>query len=845
MKLAFVLLHILLLSLATLSHPTTLGRRQIPQPPSLRPVYLIADVDMEAKSISSSTGKPIFGLHTSLQVGGTTVDGPLRVEVGFNEYARLQLRASDLGVAQTGQPIGFWGVSNSRRYVRQTGQISISNNAIFNHQTGTGLLAQVWNQNAMYQRGTGSAPNTGINLVQRLLGALNLTVEPSMALIYSNGEEYYTSHSDAYEQKIDYVWSIRQPSNSSGINEWVRVFDVTTSPAAPALMLDSRNSSVDGGTLAEKQKRGENPAAFDQTAWFSASVTQAEMNNLPPPSTKQLPTIQQEAKSAVAPFENTLAQSGSAGLVNTAEITMGRAAGVVIATFLIGEGVADALGAAVGPFFVLLDMVEGQWVSAALCAAGLALGAASALLVAGPVGWIFGAAIATLFAVLPGAWKQPHVPGISDKQGIVQYKFFGDDRHTGNEQCQTLGNQNCTAVFGPGVLSLVFGWDNFDSVAFLIQYNMGYAITLPELASHFYNIDDPKNSGDGSNQIATIKCNNKPGHSNAFGGFDGDDVTKCNHPTFQINRALITLPILNETADRIYNRMIPNPGGDCKLINNAANDLNVPEYNLSITGQPVAIACNVSASEVIDGTVIPLDPTSNQTPTNVSSANSSTDGLAGHQLSVPPPTPFAGLLNSTSAICLNGQGGVLCLPAGTYDIQRGSLGFTSSEINTLTMPAGSSMRWYEIGASMAHAGPTVNLIAFTTNQTSANTVFAAKMAAAPKMGANGGGAHWNASLPGIPVPPVICLFTQTDHNGDVRCYGPGGGPLEQDIVNRTQSIAVHGNATAIIYAQEYGDAGSASVSADIMDLTDEIYGEGNFNQRIVALRVCDGSCAAG
>lgn len=84
-----------------------------------------------------------------------------------------------------------------------------------------------------------------------------------------------------------------------------------------------------------------------------------------------------------------------------------------------------------------------------------------------------------------------------------------------------------------------------------------------------------------------------------------------------------------------------------------------------------------------------------------------------------------------------------------------------------------------------------------------------------------------------------------DRNGDVRCYGPGGGPLESDIVNRTQSIAVHGNATATIHAQQYGDAGGASVSADILDLSEEIYGQSRFSQRIVALRVCDGSCAAG
>ena len=846
MKLVFLNLYFLLSPLAALAYPTTLQSRQNSQPLPPRPVYLIADVDLEAKAVSSKTGKPIFGLHTSLQIDGTNVDGPLRVEVGFNQNAMLQVRAFDLGVAQTGQDIGFWGVPNSRRYVRQTGQTFVTNAEVFDHQTGTGLLTQVWNQDPLYRRGTGSAPNTGIDLIQRLLVAMNLTLESSISLIYTNGEEYYTSYSDTFEQTVDDICSIRQFNGSSTTNEWVRVFNVVTNAAAPALMFDSGNSTLGGGTLTERRKRSENMVEFNETTWYTDAVSQVEVDNLPLPATRKLPTIQEERKSAVSPFENTIGQKGAAGALETAEVTMGRAAGVVLATLLIGEGIAEALGGAVGPFFVLLDMVDGEWVSAALCAVGVVLGTVTALMLAGPVGWIFGAVLGSLFAILPGIWKKPHIASIKDKQGIVQYKFFGDSTHTGNEQCQSLGNQNCTAVFGPGVLSLVFGWNNFDSVAFLIQYNQGYAITLPELANYFYNIDDPANTGDGSDQIATMRCNKKKGTANAFGGWEGDDPSQCADPSFAFNRTLVTLPIINESADKIYDRLIPSPGGDCKLINNAATDMNFPEYNLTIRGQPVAIACNVSASEVIDGTVIPLDPTSNQTPTNVSSANSSTDGLAGHQISVPAPVPFAPLLNSTSALCLNGQGGVLCLPGGTYDIQRGTLGFTSSEIDTLTMPAGSSMRWNEIGPSMPHAGASISLISFTTNQTADNKYFAKMMAAAGGMGSNGAGATWNATLPDdVPVPPVICLFMEKDHNGDVRCYGPGGGPLEADIANRTQSIAVHGNGTAEIYAQQYGDAGGAAVTADIFDLTDEIYGEGNFNQRIVALRVCDGSCAVG
>ena len=66
------------------------------------------------------------------------------------------------------------------------------------------------------------------------------------------------------------------------------------------------------------------------------------------------------------------------------------------------------------------------------------------------------------------------------------------------------------------------------------------------------------------------------------------------------------------------------------------------------------------------------------------------------------------------------------------------------------------------------------------------------------------------------------------------------------MAGQAQSIAVKGNATAEIYAVEYGDAGSATVTSDILDLSQEVYGtDGNFNQKIVALWVCDGECGAG
>ena len=824
--------------------------------PSPRYVYVITDVSTTDRAVSPKTGKPIFDMHTALHIDGTDTDGPMRIEIAVNPTALdtqgYVIRVKDLGVANSGKPIGFWSsMQNARRYVVQNGQTTLTNAEIFDHDSGRGMAVDAWKVNPVYSRGTGSSPNTCIDFVDNMLAQMNLDLDPAMSKIFADGDEYYTYNSEKFVMKLPNFWSVKTdlPDNYKpppGVDSWTRIYEVLSQPDKSTMIADS--SQVTYCTKSRKSKRDcTQTAEFTDDAWYSDTVTLEEVSNLattPPPDEAKLATIDEESRPAAAPFQDTVAKPGTAG-TGLATIGLGRASGVISSLVLVAGEVAEAAGLAIGPAFVLLDLVNGNWLGAGLAAVGIALGVAASLAVAGPVGWIVGGAIAALFAILPGLFKKKSTPNIGDRQAILQYAFFGDPTHTGNEQCQSQGNSNCTAVFGPGVLSMIFDWNNFDSVAFLIQFNQGYAMTLPEIANSFYNVDDPSNKGaDGSTQMATIKCNNIKGHSNAFGGFDGDDTSKCNHPSFQLNRQAILLPVINQTADKIYNRIIPNPGGDCKLINDAANSLNIPEYNMTITGQPVAIACNLSASEVIGGTVIPLNPTNNLQGTNVSAGNSSTDGQNGHQISVPAPTPFLQLLNATNAVCLSGSGGSLCVPAGQYDIQRGSLGFDSSKADTLTMPPGASIRWYDISESMPHTGSTRTLVSFTTNETPANKYFANAMSSAPTSGANGAGAIWNATLPaGILDPPVICLFTKTDHNGDVACFGPGGGNVTAGIAGKSSSIAVHGGATAEIYAQYYGDAGSATVTSDVMDLSQELYGAGgSFDQKIVAMRVCVGSC---
>lgn len=805
----------------------------------------------------------MFDVHASVHVDGTDVDGPLRIELAINVHddsARgLIIRVKDLGVANTGKPIGLSGPPNFRRYIVQNGQTTLTNTEIFDHQTGNGIVAEAWKDNPTYTRGIGKAPNTCLDFVYRLLEDMNLDLDPAMNKIFASGDDFYLRAIPTNEvtQRIPNLWSMKvglpddyKPPPGVVVDTWTRVFDILQNPQKSTLLLDS--TAACKARLTKRQCT--NPAQFAEETWYSDTIEVDKLAGLStnPPSDDEdrIPSTEEETRAAVQPFQDTVGKVGSAGS-DLATIGMGRAGGIVTAVSLIAKEVAQALGVTVGPAFVLLDMVEGNWVGAGLAAVGIVLGAAISLAEAGPVGWIVGGIVAALFAILPGAWQKKHIAAIGDKVGILQYAFFGDSTHTGNEQCAKQGNANCTAVFGPGVLSLIFGWNNFDSIAFLIQFNQGYAMTLPEIANSFYNIDEPSNKGGsgGSDQVATIKCNNKKGTANAFGGWAGDDASECNHPTFQLNRPMIRLPNIDETADQIYNRIIPNLGGDCKLVNDAANALTIPEYNMTITGQPVAIACNVTAAEDIDGTVIPLTPVSNnQTTPAVSSGNTSTDGQNGHQIAVPPPTPFQPLLNSTNAICLGGPDGeTLCVPSGQYDIQRGTLGFDSSKANTLTMPAGASISWSAVVAeAMPHGvGTATSVVSFRTNETAADTTFAKAMAAAPKAGPNQSGAIWNASLPiNVPAAPVVCLFTETDRNGDAVCFGPGGGNVTGGIAGRASSIAVHGGATAVVYAQFYGDAGGAAVTGDILDLSQEVYGTGgDFDQKIVAMWVCEGTCA--
>jgi len=93
----------------------------------------------------------------------------------------------------------------------------------------------------------------------------------------------------------------------------------------------------------------------------------------------------------------------------------------------------------------------------------------------------------------------------------------------------------------------------------MLQFNTGYAMSLPDIAAALkvYKTTAPRDAKD----VAMIECQNKPrvyiNGQHGSGFWEGDDPTLCNHPKYSVNRSLIKLANIGDTADNVYKRIIP------------------------------------------------------------------------------------------------------------------------------------------------------------------------------------------------------------------------------------------------------------------------------------------------
>ena len=535
------------------------------------------------------------------------------------------------------------------------------------------------------------------------------------------------------------------------------------------------------------------------------------------------------------------------------------------------------IGLLTAPCFIILDLVNGDWQAASLATIGLVLGLAATEAIGGPIGFIVGGLLSAVFSILPGLFdlfKDP--PPSNNLTKILQFIFFGDQDITGNEKCNENRKkanleQNCTAVYGPGSLAKVFGWAIFDAIIFLIFFNYGYPMAILDIAAVF-NVTDPT-VNPGSNSPASIDCgehfeqiitggrypSSKPGplQSPSVG-------YPCGSPKFSIDRSKVTIPVINQTADIIYSRIIPAPNGDCKLVVQSPSGLYLPLYNTTFTGLPCAVACNVTQSVQINGTIDVIvynysqsfpnatslnnanngsgwsfpnsstNLTTQSTPsgTNITSDGISSDGSSGRAFEpAPPPTAFKNL-SSTDSACMSGDGGSICLPNGTYRAFKGSFGFDIGKSTDLTIPSGVTVNIFQQIEEIHFHQHIIN-VTFLQNETSSDSTFSTNA----RIFATRGG-RLTILTPQIATPPCTCLFASTDFSGDVACYGTGGGNLSSQVQNMAQSMKVFGGANIWVYASSYNDTGGTLVNTDVSDLSSLPYGTNeNFNSKIKALWV--------
>lgn len=169
------------------------------------------------------------------------------------------------------------------------------------------------------------------------------------------------------------------------------------------------------------------------------------------------------------------------------------------------------------------------------------------------------------------------------------------------------------------------------------------------------------------------------------------------------------------------------------------------------------------------------------------------------------------------------------LPSGTYTAHLGTFGFQSHDAISLSFPAGSTV---ELTYENGNTGTIVTILTrsetYTTNQTSSSSCFSYNLK---------NPMSFTVLIVSPSPPPVACVCTETDYNGDCACVGLGGQNMT-DGRNKAKSVGIYGGATVTLYPNSYGDGGGQKFTVSVPDLTTVPYGtNGDLSEKLVAVAV--------
>lgn len=353
----------------------------------------------------------------------------------------------------------------------------------------------------------------------------------------------------------------------------------------------------------------------------------------------------------------------------------------------------------------IVDFVDGNYVGGLLGLIGVAFASILPIFLNNPIGILYGTLIAILFFILPGVFRSgPTYAMTKNSTQVIQFSFFGDAKHTGNEKC-AKEHPGCVASYGPGILALSFKWEWFDAIVFMIWANQGFPMTIPDMAKAFGTpVAYDKDLSTNSSVVAQISCGGfvgiteYPGRMGVMQWTHGNPNV-CLHPSFHLNRSNIILPRINRTAADVYNDIISPHRGSCKIIDNVDNPVTVPNYGIQIQGLPVAIACGINASvpgiNIVSGNQVvnnvtsgPGTPTSSTISSSImsSSAKSSSTNLSsGSTTSTSGSTASPIKSSGISGVSASGTTQTASSHSGSATVAT-----TNSDVEIVTIPTPST-----------------------------------------------------------------------------------------------------------------------------------------------------------
>ena len=307
------------------------------------------------------------------------------------------------------------------------------------------------------------------------------------------------------------------------------------------------------------------------------------------------------------------------------------------------------------------------------------------------------------------------------------------------------------------------------------------------------------------------------------------------------DRALIKLPNIDQTADKVFDRIIPAANGDCKLVAYPGDQI-FPQYGLKVNGLPSAIACGLTAAIDVDGVAVPIDGDTKKNAELGSDASQATDSQGGAYVDPPPVTPFKPLDFRDYGCIAHKTDPPICLPPGKYRKQS-HMGLEISKIDGMTLPSGLwnfSTHWRDVNINHHDKTPRYFDRTYRQNQyfdkgSQELDNFKIDMR---QINANyQDDAFFEITGPNDGPDPVCCLFSLPSFNGNVWCAGVGGGDVLPQWKNEAQSVSCHAGANVWLYANSYGDIGGALVKGDVEDLKNQPYGnkKGTFSKKVKAM----------